>query len=120
MVFPRLVLVPAATIAQAIKLCVENLRLRCPKPRVVVVKILPAFKSGESMGAAVQHINSTLDALKLDNDPQVHVLDLWDDFTNADGLLRTALYSDGHLHLDPAGYEIYAGKLKPVVETLLR
>ncbi|MBM3891045.1 MAG: hypothetical protein FJ388_18180, partial [Verrucomicrobia bacterium] len=112
--------VPAAVVAQGIKLCVENLRLRCPKSRVVVVKILPAFKPGEGVGAAVQHINTALDTLKLDNDPQIHLLDLWSDFTNADGSLTTALYSDGHLHLGLAGYEIYAGKLKPVVERLLR
>lgn len=108
--------VPAAAVAQAIKLCVENLRLRCPKSRVVVVKILPAFKPGEGVGAAVQQINSALDALKFDSDPQVHLLDLWKDFTNPDGTLKTALYSDGHLHLGAEGYELYASKLKPLVE----
>ena len=57
--------------------------------------------------------------MKLDVDPHVHILDLWSEFTNADGTLKTALYSDGQLHLGFAGYEVFAGKLKPVVEKVM-
>jgi hypothetical protein len=35
--------------------------------------------------------------------------------TKADGTIKTELYSDGHLHLGPAGYEVFASKLKPAV-----
>jgi Planctomycete cytochrome C len=59
-------------------------------------------------------------ALKLDADANVHVLDLWSDFTNADGTTKTALDSDGHLHLGADGYELYASKLQPVVEALMK
>ena len=59
-------------------------------------------------------------ALKLDRCPQVHVLDLCSNFTNADGTLKTELYSDKHLHLGPSGYEVLAGMLKPVLEKLLK
>jgi lysophospholipase L1-like esterase len=110
---------PAASAAHGIKLCIENLRLRCPKSQIVLVKILPAFDPAKEVGAKVREINTALDAVKLDSDPQVHVLELWRAFTNADGTLRTALYSDGHLHLGPAGYEVFAGKLKPMVVPLL-
>jgi platelet-activating factor acetylhydrolase IB subunit beta/gamma len=111
---------PPASAAHGIKLCIENLRLRCPKSQIVLVKILPAFDPAKEVGKEVQNINTALDALKLDRDPQVHILDLGSDFTNANGTLKTALYSDGHLHLGPAGYEVLAGKLKPVVEKLLK
>ncbi|MEY4485469.1 MAG: hypothetical protein RL693_2921, partial [Verrucomicrobiota bacterium] len=50
----------------------------------------------------------------------VRVLDLWGDFTNTDGTLRTELYSDQHLHLGTAGYEMFAIKLKPVMDNLLK
>lgn len=40
--------------------------------------------------------------------------------TNADGTLRTALYSDGHLHLGPAGCEVFSSKLKPALNVLIK
>ncbi len=109
---------PAASAAQGIKLCVENMRLRCPKSQVVLVKILPAFDPAKEAGKAAVDINAALDALKLDADANVHLLDLWSEFTNADGTLKRALYSDGHLHLGPAGYEVLAARLKPVVSSI--
>jgi platelet-activating factor acetylhydrolase IB subunit beta/gamma len=111
--------VPAASAARGIKLCVEDLRLRCPKSQIVLVKILPAFNPANEVGLQVVNINSLLDKLNLDRDPQVHVLDLWKDFTNADGTLKTALYSDGHLHLGLEGYEMFSSKLQSLVERLL-
>jgi lysophospholipase L1-like esterase len=110
----------AASAAHAIKLCLEDLRLRCPKSQIVLVKILPAFDPAKEVGKEVVNINALLDTLKLDRDPQVHVLDLCKDFTSADGTLKTSLYSDGHLHLGPEGYEMFASKLNPVIDNLLR
>jgi lysophospholipase L1-like esterase len=112
--------VPAASVAQGIGLCAQNLRVRCPQTQLVVVNILPAGKLGNTIYEDVKRVNAALDALKLDVDPNLHLLDLWSEFTNPDGSLKTAAYSDGHLHLGPAGYEIYASKLKPVVEKLLK
>ncbi len=112
--------VPAAAAAHGIKLCIENLRMRCPKSQIILVKILPAFDPIKEAGKAVVDINAQVDTLKLESDGQVHVLDLWNDFTNADGRLKQELYSDGHLHLGPAGYEAFASKLKPLLEKLLR
>ncbi len=110
---------PAASAAHGIKLCIENLRLRCPKSQIVLIKILPAFDPSKEVGAKVREINAALDALKFDRDPQVHILDLWSEFTNTDGTLKATLYSDGHLHLGSSGYELIAAKLKPVVERLV-
>jgi lysophospholipase L1-like esterase len=110
---------PAATAAHGIKLCIENLRLRCPKSQIVLVKILPAFDPAKEVGASVIDINTCLDFLKLDQDPQVHVLDLWKDFTNTDGTLKTELYSDKHLHLGEAGYEVFASKLQQLLQKWL-
>jgi len=112
--------VPVSAAAQGIKLCVENLLLRCPQSQIVLVKILPAFDPTKEVGAKMREINAALDALKLDADPKVHILDLWSNFTHADGTLKTELYSDKHLHLGPSGYEVFAGRLKPVMEKLLK
>jgi lysophospholipase L1-like esterase len=111
--------VPAASAAHGIKLCIENLRLRCPKSRILLVKILPAFNPGADVGARVREINDSLDTLQLDADTNVRVLDLWREFTQADGSLKTELYADKHLHLGPDGYESFATALKPAVGALL-
>jgi len=112
--------VPVDSVARSMQLCVQNIRARCPESQVVLVKILPAFAPGSAVHEYIKRINTTLDPLKLDADSHVHLLDLTRDFTNDDGSLKPALYSDGHLHLSPEGYEVLASKLKPVVEALMK
>jgi lysophospholipase L1-like esterase len=46
----------------------------------------------------------------------VRVLDLTSDFTNADGTLKTALFSPENIHLSPGGYAVYAERLRPLLE----
>jgi beta-glucosidase len=111
--------VPVASAAHGIKLCIENIRLRCPHSRILLVKILPAFSPDADVGARVREINNSLDTLQLEADANVRVLDLWREFTRADGSLKSELYSDKHLHLGPDGYELFAAGLKPAVEALL-
>jgi platelet-activating factor acetylhydrolase IB subunit beta/gamma len=112
--------VPVSAAAQGIKLCVENLRLRCPQSQIIVVKILPAFDPSKDVGATVREVNVALDTLKLDADPLVHVIDVGADFTHADGSLKSELYSDKYLHLNLAGYEVFAIRLKPLLEATLK
>jgi beta-glucosidase len=112
--------VPVSAAAHGIRLCVENLRLRCPQSQIIVVKILPAFNPSKEVGAKVREVNVALDTLKLDADPQVHVIDVAADFTHADGKLKSELYSDKYLHLNLAGYEVFAAKLKIAVDSALK
>jgi len=112
--------VPVSAAAHGIRLCVENLRLRCPQSQIIVVKILPAFDPSKEVGAKVCEVNAALDTLKLDADPQVHVIDVAADFTHADGKLKSELYSDKYLHLNLAGYEVFAAKLKIAVDSALK
>jgi hypothetical protein len=107
--------VPAGTAAVGIKLCIDNLRQRCPQSKVVLIKVLPAFDPSKEVGEKVREINTALDALKLNADPQVQLLDLWTDFTNSAGTLNSQLYLDGHLHLNPAGYDVLASRLASIV-----
>lgn len=46
-------------------------------------------------------------------DPNLRVLDLWNDFTNSDGTLKKDLFTSDNIHLSSAGYAVYAEKLKP-------
>jgi lysophospholipase L1-like esterase len=45
----------------------------------------------------------------------VKVLDLWSDFTNEDGTIKKALFTPDNIHLSPAGYAVYAERLKPLL-----
>jgi len=111
--------VPAMRAAQGIKLCLDNLRLRCSNSQIILLKVLPAFDPTKETGKAVLEINKAIDQEGLDADPHVHILELTGDFTHPDGTLKTELYSGDNLHLGPAGYEVLAEKLKPLVDQLL-
>ena len=84
------------------------------------MKILPAFNPSKDVGATVREVNVALDSLKLDTDPMVRVIDAAADFTHADGSLKSELYSDKYLHLNLAGYEVLAAKLKVAVDAALK
>ena len=106
--------------AKGIKACAENLREKFPKAPVVVVKVLPAHAPGNAFYEDIKKINAALDGLKLDADPMVRLLDLTTDFVNADGTLKKDLFSPDSIHLtQEGGYELYATKLKPLVQKIL-
>jgi lysophospholipase L1-like esterase len=106
--------------AQGIKVCVDNLREKFPQAPVIVVKIFPAHAPGNRFYEDLKKTNAALDALKLDSDPKVTVLDLWDEMVNADGTLKNGLFTPDNIHLTQSGgYELYARHLKPLVEAVL-
>ncbi|GDY19793.1 hypothetical protein LBMAG56_11380 [Verrucomicrobiota bacterium] len=109
------------------------------KPRVVVVMIgnnnmfftpetgIEAAAKGVQMVVANGRdkfpqatVSVALDALQLDRDPQVRVLDLWSDFTNTDGTIKATLFTADNIHLSPSGYGVYAERLKPLLKELLK
>jgi beta-glucosidase len=98
--------------AKGIEMCVKNLREKFPDAPLVVAKILPAHAPGNRFYEDTKLTNTALDALKLESDPKVRVLDLTTDFTNADGTLKKDLFTPDNIHLSPAGYAVYAEKLK--------
>jgi len=111
--------VPAEAVAAGLDLCLENLRARCPRTEVVLVKILPAFAPGSDVHRAVTAINAALDARHPTTTSRVHVLDLWREFAQADGSPKAEAYATDRLHLSPAGYERLAAGLKALVAKLL-
>jgi lysophospholipase L1-like esterase len=102
--------------AKGIEMCVKNLREKFPGAAIIVAKILPAHAPGNRFYEDIQKTNAALNPLKLDDDPKVKVLDLWSDFTNADGTIKKDLFTPDNIHLSPAGYAVYAEKLKPLLE----
>lgn len=106
--------------AKGIQMCVANLREKFPAAEVIVAKILPAHAPGNRFYEDIKKTNAVLDTLKLDSDPKVHILDMWADFTTADGALKPGLFSADNIHLtQEGGYKLYAAKLKPLLERAL-
>lgn len=101
--------------ALGIQMCVKNLREKFPAAAIIVAKILPAHAPGNAFYEDIKKTNAALDPLKLDSDAKVKVLDLWSDFTNADGTIKKELFTPDNIHLSPAGYAVYAEKLKPLL-----
>ena len=107
-------------VAQGIEVCVDNLREKFPKAPVIVMKVFPAHAPGNQFYEDIKKVNAALDKLHLDANPKVHVLDLWNDMVNADGTLNRGLFAPDNIHLTQAGgYQLYATKLKPVVDACL-
>ena len=102
--------------AKGIEMCVRNLREKFPSAAIIVAKILPAHTPGNAFYEDIKKTNAALDPLKLDSDPKVKVLDLTSDFTNADGTIKKDLFTPDNIHLSPAGYAVYAERLKPLLK----
>jgi beta-glucosidase len=102
--------------ALGIQICVKNLREKFPAAAIIVATILPAHTPGNAFYEDIKKTNAALDPLKLDSDANVKVIDLWSDFTNADGTIKKELFTPDNIHLSPAGYAVYAEKLKPLLE----
>lgn len=80
----------------------KNLRDKFPDAAIIVVKILPAHAPGNRFYEDIKKTNVAIDALKLDTDPKLRVLDLTADFTNADGTLKKGLFTPDNIHLSPS------------------
>ncbi len=107
--------------AQGIKMCVANVREKFPKADVIAVKVFPCGAPGNAFYDDIKKVNAALDILNPEADPKVHVLDICHDFLNADGTVKAELFTQDKIHLtQDGGYELYASKLKPVVERLLK
>jgi len=105
--------------AEGIQACAANLRERFPAAEIVVVKIFPAHAPGVAFYEDIKKTNASLDGLNLTRDPRLELLDLTGDLLKADGTLDKNLYTPDAVHLAPAGYDLYAARLRPLLEKAL-
>jgi lysophospholipase L1-like esterase len=105
--------------AKGVQMVVANVREKFPQAAVILAKILPCHGPGVRFHEDIRKTNLALDALKLGSDPKVTVLDLWNDFANGEGTLKKSLFTSDSIHLSPAGYAVYADRLKPLLAAAL-
>ncbi len=105
--------------ARGVQMCVANVREKFPNAEVIATHILPCHAPGVAFYENIKKTNAALAALKLDSDSKVHVVDLWSDFANADGIIKKALFTPDNIHLSAEGYAVYADRLKPLLDKFL-
>lgn len=106
---------PPEEVADGIRAVAHEFRRRLPTTRVIILGILPV--KNEAKQVKVQETNRILAGYEYPKD-EVVFLDLEDRFVNADGGLKSELYTDG-THLTAQGYEVLADALEPVIERLI-
>lgn len=104
-------------VAKGIEMCVKNLRGKFPDASIIVAKILPAHAPGNRFYEDILKTNTALNALNLDQQPNVQVLDLTADFLEPSGALKTELFTQDSIHLSPAGYDVYARRLTDLIQS---
>lgn len=105
--------------ALGIELCVINLREKFPEAAILAASILPAHAPGHRFHEDIKKTNAALKKLHLNGLSNVRTLDLWGDFTHADGSLKRELFTQDNIHLSPAGYAVYAEKIAPFLSAAL-
>ena len=105
--------------AQGVQICVQNLREKFPKARIIVAKILPCHTPGNRFYEDIQLTNAAIEKLALDSDPNVRTLDLTKDFLLEDGHIKATLFKPDNIHLSLEGYKVYAARLKPLLDEAL-
>ena len=108
-----------AEIAGGIRAIVEELRVRLPQTKVLVLGVLPIGASVEDHGRMkVNEINGH--AAKLDDGVNVRFADLGPKFLEKNSALLEGAYLDDRLHLTAKGYEVFAKELLPLVTELMK
>jgi beta-glucosidase len=105
-------------VTKGIEMCMKNLRDKFPKTPIIVAKILPAHQPGNRFYEDIKKSNAALDALKLESNRDVFVLELWNDFTSESGATRRDLFTSDNIHLSAAGYAVYAERLEPIIDAI--
>ncbi|MDJ0700060.1 MAG: platelet-activating factor acetylhydrolase IB subunit [Woeseiaceae bacterium] len=109
---------PAVYTAEGIERVVGELRERLPGTQVLVLGIFPRqYSPYNEMRKRTEEINQLISPL---GDGQtVHFLDISQVFLREDATLREDLMPD-LLHLNPAGYRVWAEAMEPTIKKLLQ
>jgi lysophospholipase L1-like esterase len=105
--------VPPATIAEQFGAIVKRIHAALPATRVYVISVKPSVSRWEVWPDAVK-TNELLKALAAKND-LVTFIDVATPMLQPHGKVRTDIFVEDNLHLNPKGYEIWAAAVRAVL-----
>jgi lysophospholipase L1-like esterase len=103
-------------IAGNVKLIIAELKKHNAEMPIILCRVFPSSDSKQRPAEAIQKLNGLADAA-VKGDPQITVLDTWTLYANEQGDAKPELFPD-LLHLNDAGYTVWARALTPLLATL--
>lgn len=103
------------TIADNVRLIVDQLQAHNPKMPIILCQVLPSSASKSRSAEQIKQVNQ-LTAAAVKGDLQITVLDTWTLFANAEGDASPEEFPD-LLHLNDRGYQVWASALRPILAT---
>jgi len=103
-------------IAGNVKLIIGELKKHDAEMTIILCRVFPSSASKQRPSDAIQKLNELTDAA-VKGDSQITVLDTWTLYANEQGDAKPELFPD-LLHLNDAGYTVWARALTPLLATL--
>jgi len=109
----------ADDVAGNIKLILQAIQAGNPKIKVIVCKTMPrAERDGAEFkpvyAGKIQRVNSLVEDF-VKTQPEFAICDTWGAFADDKGNPNPGEFNPDHLHLNPAGYEVWRKTLDPVL-----
>ena len=103
-------------ISEGVQAVVKSVREKLPKTRVLLLGIFPRGEYPDDQRKKIAAVNSII--AKSADGKAIRYLDIGDRFLEDDGRISRKIMPD-FLHLSPAGYEIWAETIEPVLAEIL-
>ncbi len=104
-----------AQVAGDFQAFVAKIRRTLPNTPIIYIAIKPSIARWKLAGK-MQQANALI-AAQCADDRQVHFLDVWPRMLGDDGQPRKELFRDDGLHLNDAGYQLWAELLSPLLSS---
>jgi lysophospholipase L1-like esterase len=103
--------------AVGIKKILDTIHTKCPNTKVLLLGLFPYRQPDSPVRTSIRTVNSIIS--KYDDGQKTRYLGLWDQFLQPDGTISKAIMPDG-LHPSPAGYEILAKNMQPLLQEMMQ
>ena len=103
-------------VVNGVKAIMAEFRSRFPEVPIVLTAMFPRDQNAE-LASTITAINEKLESIS-QSDKRIHWININSSLVDSNGKLLQEVSSDG-LHLDLAGYEIWASELRPVLNQII-